>query len=347
MTGVAPTSSAWAGLLDAMRSGEAVLAAAAPDDETWAEGCAYLGRLFASALEQVLSPEARMVGGVSYGGGAIGGANPDYVMGAAPLDPDGRYSLSGRMNDAARIGVGAYTARPDASLDLDGYVTLRDVDGRFELSIGRGGDGAAANTLALSETSNVLMIRELHLRAGERRSEIVLERLDAPAAGPSNRLATRAMIDAKLGAAAGRATAILRQFLRWSELIASRPNQMTPLPPELDRTMRGDPETRYYSGYFELGTDEALMIEPPDVACDYWMIQALNHWLEPIQGSHFNHATARCDADGRARFIVSHEDPGEANWLATGGRRRGALLYRTVGADAEAVPDVRRMSLAR
>lgn len=129
------------------------------------------------------------------------------------------------------------------------------------------------------------------------------------------------------------------QFLRWSEVIASRPNAMTPLPPELDEVVRGDPETRYVSGYYDLSAGQALQITLPAMPCRYWMIQALNHWLEPIPGAHFNCATAQPAPDGSTRFTVSPIRHA-GHWLDTAGRTRGALFFRTIGAATAVSPAV-------
>jgi len=338
----APASGAWAALGQAMSEAERLVTAAAPDAGDRVEGLGYLARLFASTLETGFSPQERTVGGLYYGWMKLGGYNPDYVMGRAPLDPKGAYRLAGCANDAARFAIGVYTAS-GAGLDLDGYVTAGELDldgdGRFALQIGASLGGR--NALALKPTSNLLITRALMLRPEGRRPEVALTRLDGALPAPSPEPLTSAAADAKLTTAANQALMNLRRFLHWSEVIASRPNEMTPLAEELDQAVRGDPDTRYYSGYFDLEADQALVIELPAIACPYRAIQALNHWLEPIPGANLHHANWRPEADRTVRIVAARRDPGMANWLDVGGRRRGALLYRTVGADIAIVPKAR------
>jgi hypothetical protein len=277
----------------------------------------------------------------------LGGYNPDYVMGRALIDAKGAYRLTGRLNDAARLGVGVYTATAEG-LQLDGYAAVGqadlDADGRFSLEIAAGLGGPRA--VALGGASNTLMTRELVLSPGGRRPEVTLNRLDAPAGAPSPEPLSAAEAQGKLAAVSAQALLTVRRFLRWSEVIGSRPNEMTPLAEELDQTVRGDPDTLYYSGYYDLAPNEALMIELPDIDCPYRALQAVNHWLEPITRANLNHTTWRPDSDGRVRVVVARRDPGRANWLNVGeSRRRGALLYRTVGAETRAVPTARLIDI--
>jgi len=102
--------------------------------------------------------------------------------------------------------------------------------------------------------------------------------------------------------------------------------------------VQGDPGTRYYTGYFDLRDEQALVIEIPPLACDYWGVQLTNHWLEPMAASHLNHVTAAKDDDGVARIVIAPRDPGCPNWLSTEGRSRGAIFHRTINADRAVTP---------
>ena len=63
----------------------------------------------------------------------------------------------------------------------------------------------------------------------------------------------------------------------------------------------------------------------------------------PYQHSSLNGATARVDGDGRFRAVLSAEDPGFANWLATGGHRFGMLIGRWYRCSSQPTPEVTRM----
>lgn len=104
----------------------------------------------------------------------------------------------------------------------------------------------------------------------------------------------------------------------------------------------------YYHGYWQLGDDEALIIEtdlPEAVA--YWNIQM----LDPFYGamdctfhqSSLNHSQARVDRDGKVRFVVCREDPGIHNWLATGHWNSGAMMHRWHSASSFPHPEVKKI----
>jgi hypothetical protein len=89
----------------------------------------------------------------------------------------------------------------------------------------------------------------------------------------------------------------------------------------------------YSGGMFDLGPDEALLIEVDvPVKPSYTGFHLGNLWGESLD--YANHATsingfqAEADADGTTRFVVAHADPGVPNWLDTTGLRRGFLTAR-------------------
>jgi hypothetical protein len=328
----APAQAAWVAFLDAQRACAERLQAAAPDEETSTESVGYLARLSASVLSQMLDPGVRMIDDIYYAAARIGGQNPDYRMGSSPIDPNGRYRVSGRLNDAARVAIGLYTPQPQAGLDMDDYRGVWPHEGdSFAVEINGG-----AGSLTTKPSTTLLMIRELQLRPGGRRAEIKLERLDAPGGRPP------LAVDRALGFATGTLNALVDQFIRWSNVISRTPNDLIQMPPELDDVVRGDADTQYCTGHFDLGPDEALEIEMPETDAGYWMIQATNHWLEPIPGASRNNATI--DPTTRTVFVGAR-DPGRPNWLDTQGRRHGQMLARHVGASERRIPKVRKVTI--
>jgi len=222
--------------------------------------------------------------------------------------------------------------QPDAGLQLDDYhVVWTAVGHDFDLTIG--GDDSL---LVPRSTTALLMTRELRLHGQGIPADLRLERLDRADS------VSEIPVALALAAAAGRLRALVSQFLRWSEVIALTVNHLSVMPPELDDIVRGDPETFYFTGHFDLQEDEALMIEVPETDAPYWMFQATNYWLEPIAGANCNNATS----DKASRTIyVGPLDPGCSNWLDTRGCSRGQLLARFVGGSAQVVPLVRRITL--
>jgi hypothetical protein len=50
--------------------------------------------------------------------------------------------------------------------------------------------------------------------------------------------------------------------------------------------------------------------------------------------------------DGAVRIVVSHTDPGTANWIDTCGHERGTMCLRWVRADTQPEPKTRVVRLA-
>ncbi len=89
----------------------------------------------------------------------------------------------------------------------------------------------------------------------------------------------------------------------------------------------------YSGGMFDLGTDEALLIEVDvPVKPSYTGFHLGNLWGESLD--YANHVTslngfqAEPDTDGMTRFVIAHSDPGVPNWLDTTGQAQGFLTAR-------------------
>nr|WP_283251089.1 DUF1214 domain-containing protein [Rhabdothermincola salaria] len=96
---------------------------------------------------------------------------------------------------------------------------------------------------------------------------------------------------------------------------------------------KGLDAARYGFCFWELGPDDALLVEIEAPVARYWSFQLYEMtWFELIditeRQSSLNHAQVAVDGDGHVRLVVSHTDPGVANWLDAGGRAGGLLSLR-------------------
>jgi hypothetical protein len=89
----------------------------------------------------------------------------------------------------------------------------------------------------------------------------------------------------------------------------------------------------YAGGMFDLGPDEALLIEVDvPVTPSYTGFHLGNLWGESLD--YANHVTslngfqAEPDPDGTLRYVVAHTDPGVPNWLDTTGCPDGFMTVR-------------------
>jgi len=106
-------------------------------------------------------------------------------------------------------------------------------------------------------------------------------------------------------------------------------------PPNFANIATGGGQTTnlYSGGVFELGGDEALVVElRTPVTPAYQGFHLSNLWGESLD--YANHLTslsaaqAEVDADGAVRFVIAHRDPGIANWLDTTGLPEGFMTAR-------------------
>jgi len=129
------------------------------------------------------------------------------------------------------------------------------------------------------------------------------------------------------------------QALKYFEFCLSLP--LTTMPASEDNRMRelhfqsqGEQlNQRYLTTRFNIKPGEALIGEwvlPKQ--CDYWNMtlytdfwQTLNSFNRQVT---LNHAIAHADKDGVVRFVISHEDPGVANWLDVDGYSQGVFIAR-------------------
>jgi hypothetical protein len=119
--------------------------------------------------------------------------------------------------------------------------------------------------------------------------------------------------------------------------------------PPIDRSAMGAAaENRPVIGRWELGPDEALIleVEPPEGV--YWSYSLGNPWWETIHyGRHqssLNAHQAAVDSDGLVRVVLCERDPGIANWLDTAGHSNGAMILRCVRTTSAPTPTARLVS---
>jgi hypothetical protein len=105
--------------------------------------------------------------------------------------------------------------------------------------------------------------------------------------------------------------------------------------PPVDYTAIGAAaENRPVIGRWDLGHDDALILEVERPEGVYWSFSLGNPWWETIHyGRHqssLNGHQAVVDADGLVRVVLCGRDPGVANWLDTAGFSNGAMILRCV-----------------
>ena len=111
-----------------------------------------------------------------------------------------------------------------------------------------------------------------------------------------------------------------------------------------------NPVAGYVPVVFELEAKEALVLEFEIPRATYWGLQVGDLWWQAADyvdhQSSLNGRQVAADPDGRARIVVSAEDPGVANWLDTTGLSRGIVLLRWYQSDRHPIPEAKRVRVS-
>jgi len=94
----------------------------------------------------------------------------------------------------------------------------------------------------------------------------------------------------------------------------------------------GNPAADYQDAIFNIGKDDALIIETAIPHAKYWGVQLGDVWWQTsdykFHQSSLNAHTAVIDKDGKLRVVLSHVDPGVPNWLDPADDDLGVIQFR-------------------
>jgi len=342
---------AWSHLLDGLRQASGVvLSDDVPRNPTdMAAGFRHLLVLLGLGLDQALRAQSEPVLAVTPSGVdnvfKWGMDCPDCIYTGAPLRGGESYRLWGNRGSARYVGLQSMAGMASsANVLLD------------ELDLGPSGEGELVlsteehegNWLPIAENATILVVRhffydwdtEVATTLNIERIGKAKEREARPDEDP------RAQMARQLIALGDFVVANLEFFLQFS-----RPEKPNTFLPPLDGTAMGAAaENRPVIGSWELGPDEALLVEvtPPEGL--YWSYSLGNPWWETIDyaghQSSLNGHQAVVDDDGILRVVIAHEDPGIANWLDTAGHSAGPVILRCVRTESAPVPTTRVIPFA-
>jgi hypothetical protein len=342
----------WADFCDALkRAGDVLLRPGTPPDAfDRAEGHRYLSRLTRIALESFLEfadPLFPVLRRPAHETVKIGADNPDNYYQSAAISGAHDYRLHGTRGSVHYLGFGTYaggygsSGRRGQTGHLDAGQLALAPDGSFELILSS--REQPGNWLRMEPDTSLLIVRQTFQdRKQERIAELSIERIGGSRAPAP---VTPDFVDGGLQAAAGYVAGTAALFADWAEGFAAGKNQLPRFDPAVAAAAHGDPNIVYYHGYWELGPEQALLIDLQPPPCEYWNFQLNNHWMESLDYCYhqiaLNHAQVRSRPDGSVRLVVAHRDPGLPNWIETAGHQRGTMCLRWVGAARHPDPATR------
>jgi len=339
---------------DLKRAGAQVLAADTPaDDLTRVEGYRYLTRLLRLGLEKFVEfgdPDFPEFYSLSHETAKIGNDNPDNYYLNCAVDGGRDYRITGNRGTVAYLSIetkaGSFAGGGDMA--PTGHVDVDQLDvaenGDFELTVSA--REQPGNWLPMTPDSDNILVRQtFRQRAAEQRAELQIQCLNPRGTAGLDPAGFAADLAAVVPFIEGTASL----FRQWMATFAGHVNQLPPNDQQMCLRAGGDPAIYYHNSRWELGPEQALLIEftPPGV-CRAWNFQLSNYWMESLDYRYHricvNNHSAIPEADGSVRILVSHRSDdelrqaaGDSPWrfpncLSTAGHSNGAMLLRYIGA---------------
>ncbi|NNC55537.1 MAG: DUF1214 domain-containing protein, partial [Pseudomonadales bacterium] len=337
--------SAWEEFCDALKAaGKIIQSQKAPHDPfNQAEGYRYLTRLLRGGLESCMEfrdpafPQLRCGAHETI---KLGADNPDNRYESCSIRPEYEYRISGQRGSVDYLGISSIINKygSGGTMEVTGHIDARELDiaddGSFEVIVST--QKHSGNWLPMGEGSNAITVRQTFQdRVNEKRAQLKIERIGASDDRP--RPLTAEQLLQSLRGTIGWVQGSANLFEQWAESFLPTNNDLPPADQAYCQSIGGDPNIYYFHSAWSLADDEVMVIDAPEIPdCQTWNFQLNNWWMESLDyryhNIHVNKHTAQYNSDGSLRVVVSHSNPGVANWIETAGHNVGTMCWRWIGA---------------
>jgi hypothetical protein len=321
-----------------------------PDELDAVEGFRYVFHLLSEGTELFLEgdPERPRFSSIVNPARKFLGDNPDAIYHQAVIRGDRSYRVTGRRDREVYISFTVHGPDPAGGIngpvlaDLNDRQFDVDADGNFELILGP--EERPGNSVVLPPDARIVLVRSYFLAEQSAQNDptthvqLHIEPLDDP--GPAPPLDDATLAQRILDTVAFvRATSLgVRVFGEPNPapvpFVANEPNAVgTPWSfRSTGIAAAGAVDIFYSSGTFDLQPDEALVMEGTMPDCDFANLVLWNPHMQTLEyrsrRSSLNSAQMQLGDGGAFRIVISERDPGVANWIDTGGHRRGTMFWR-------------------
>jgi hypothetical protein len=269
-----------------------------------------------------------------------GGPNADNIYRHARVDTGRRYRIRGRMNScedwvlAIRKG---FMHQPTWGTVQEVYAHELGIGAGDEFELLLGGDEVeGANWVPLPPGAIMASFREYYFDwQPADPAFMTIECLDdvEPAGRVDGSVVAARLEDAIAG--------VEHSIRNWNSYLnehrAGGTDNVMAAP---HKVTKGLAAARYAFGFWNLGPDDALVIETTVPDARYWSFQLYEMGTYELvdmleHQSSLNHTQLRVDTDGKVRIVLAHRDPGVANWLDTADRKVGQFTFRFFWANGD------------
>ncbi|WP_208029285.1 hypothetical protein [Rhabdothermincola sediminis] len=323
-----------------------------------AEGLRYLLRFLAAGIAACIEyddTETPELGRYIENRMSWGLDNPDCNYSYTRIRGGATYRVSGNRGTARHLELQVNTGHM-ADGDFAGWRTVSamsgdelatDPDEDFELFLSPE-EHTAGNWMRLDDTASFLLVRQYFDDwEHERPAELVIEQVGFPY--PPAPLSTGAI---------GARVELLCQWLEvgarcWHAIsrgiLAGTPGDLTPFRPPAEASgLKGQ---AYGMGAWRCEPDEAVILTLDPPPCRMWGVSLCDRFWQSIDFANHQSSlnSAQASLTGRGRFVgvISHDDPGVANWLDPAGHREGTLALRYLLPEVGDLPTMRYHTVAR
>ncbi len=341
---------AWAHLLDRLKTaGELVASSDVNRNRVdYASGMRHLMVLLAVGIDEALrvdpDPELAVTRTSTDDILTWGMECPDCLYMRATLRGGETYRLFGNRGTARYVGLQTMNGIVSTTNCLVDDLEV-DAGGNFEVVLSA--DERQGNWMRVEGDHPTLVVRHFFYDwDSEKPSSLQIERIGDEVEPKDRSVAADVAVSRQIHALGEFVHDNLKFFLDFN----AGPPANAFMPP-IDRSDIGAAaENRPVIGRYELGPDDALILEVEPPKGVYWSYSLGNQWWETIHyGRHqssLNAHQAHIDSDGVLRVVVSSHDPGVANWLDTAGHSNGAMILRCVRTETAPTPSARVVKFA-
>lgn len=290
----------------------------------------------------------------------IGGNGPDFDYRMTLLDGKHTYRLTGKVNDSRMVLAqlnsgppGSPNARCIGDYDFEDFHVRED--GSFEVLLSAEKQSGSWIKLSAEHDYQWMIFRPSVESWDDVPAELYIERVSPL---PDDRFDadeySEAAVARRIDLASGYARYLIKDWAcGFAQLVlrkAAGPNKFIAFDSE-EATEEGSPSALYLECSFEVGDDEALILEfESEPNGTYWSLQLYDIWHRSLdfrtRQTTLNGRQMDKDADGKVRVVLSRRDPGVANWLDSAGYNHGQVTWRNYKVTRRVASQIHRMKFS-
>ncbi len=285
----------------------------------------------------------------------VGAFNPDAEYDQMIIDGAYDYVITGNLGTVRYVSLTVNGTSETATSTIVGYMddpdirALGDENGDLAIWLTKEKPTQPGGWIQIPKHASSLVIRQYIAD----RSKETLATFAVAASGPAQP-DVEVMSDDEIAA---RIRIVVNSLLvnsTWHRTLmpfaAGQPNQFFQRGGAVLGGNIANTENLYEMATYEIGNDEALVIDFQPPQTKFWNLTTATHWQE---SQHYltEPVSLTCDkalkrSDGSVRFILADKDPGLPNWLKTFHHHRGFLIMRMVRVDKNPVPSITRVKVS-